>query len=184
MPVLLLPMWTGPSIAGIAIDCSLRETHKKSADISNIPIETGSSISDHRRTKPAELTLEGIISDAGFVPDQESKHARYLALMEKVEGTEVFDVITGLRIYRDMVFTDFQVTRDATTGEIIQFTAQMQQIQFATSKSVPVIATKADNPRVANKTNQGEKTTTPAPEETAKANGSILSLGGRALIAP
>lgn len=51
------------SLDTFTIDCTLTEAIDLEADVSEFEVETGSNISDNRRTKPAEISLAGVVSD-------------------------------------------------------------------------------------------------------------------------
>lgn len=50
-------------IAGIWIDCSLREQHGMSAQCTQFPVEDGPNITDHVRLQPETLHIEGLVSN-------------------------------------------------------------------------------------------------------------------------
>lgn len=47
----------------VQLDCSLKETHKRSSPPTEFPIENGDDVSDHIIVKPFNLDITGIISD-------------------------------------------------------------------------------------------------------------------------
>lgn len=51
------------SLDTFTIDCTLTEALDLEADISEFEVESGSNISDNRRTKPIEISISGIVSD-------------------------------------------------------------------------------------------------------------------------
>lgn len=62
MALLSLFTQTRAKIGAIEIDCSVEETHERSADLTRYPVEAGSTISDNVVLHPKKLTLEGVIS--------------------------------------------------------------------------------------------------------------------------
>jgi hypothetical protein len=50
-------------IGGIWIDCTVRERHTMSSEVSTHPVEEGSDIADHVRALPRSVTLECVISN-------------------------------------------------------------------------------------------------------------------------
>lgn len=50
-------------IDGIWIDCSVRETHSLQASVTKHNVEDGADVTDHVRTQPDALQLEGIVSN-------------------------------------------------------------------------------------------------------------------------
>src|SRR3954470_5977684 len=53
----------------LEVDCTLSETYAYEADVTEFEVEKGANISDHRRTKPVELTVAGLISDTPLDQD-------------------------------------------------------------------------------------------------------------------
>jgi hypothetical protein len=51
-----------PAEEGLTVDVSLSESHTEESDITDFPIETGSTISDHVRDKPVMLRITGYFS--------------------------------------------------------------------------------------------------------------------------
>ncbi len=172
----LLGRSKGPTIGGIQIDVSVRETHRQSSEATDHAIELGADVQDHIRRLPDQVLLEGIVSNLttnliDFVELQrsgEDAQKRYQDLIDLVESADTFELVTGLRSYTDMVFLTFEVDRDQNTGEIVRFRAQMKQLRFATSEVVAVIANEDDTPKAASETDVGPKKPTPAPEEAAE----------------
>jgi len=54
---------TKSQIAFLKLDASISETHKKTAKVTENEIEDGSTVSDHVKLAPQELTMECIVSD-------------------------------------------------------------------------------------------------------------------------
>ena len=54
MSVILVPRSVGP----VAVDCVLFEGHSSTAEITDNPIEDGSSVNDHAFIGPKRLTIE------------------------------------------------------------------------------------------------------------------------------
>lgn len=184
----LLGRGVGPTIGGIQIDVSIRETHATAKEISDSPIELGSDISDHIQKKPDEVQLDGMLSnlpssliDRGELESTgNTAEKRYAELLALVDNNEVFELVTGLRVYQNMVFTAFAVDRDNSTGEVIRFRATMREIQFARSETVEVRPTTSGMAEPT--TDRGAKPKTPAPPAAAQSAQSTLSkvLGGKA----
>ncbi len=173
----------GPVIAGIQIDVSVRETHRKANEVTDHAVELGSDISDHVRRLPDEVTIEGVISNlptnlidrVALETSGNDVAKRYDDLIRVVEFADTFELITGLDTYVDMTFVRFEVDRDEKTGEIVKFRADMKQLRFATSEVVPVIANEVDAPKAANTTDAGPKKPTPAPPAAASGMSSRAS---------
>ena len=181
---------TGPEIGGVRVDVSVTETHRQSAQVTESPIELGSDIADHRRRLPDELDMEGILSDipttladkiALETGEDADKNARYLILLDLFNFAEVMEVVTGIRLYENMVFTRLEVTRNQSTGKIIRFSASMRELEFAQSETTAAQPSAEVEPKAKPKTDVGPKPPTPAsPAAAAGGSRSLLSFAGGA----
>ena len=139
-------------IGNVTVDASVSEVHNAASEISTNPIEDGADITDHVRNLPLSMTMQGIISDTpitfalidniyglskvfGKTSRSQDEYAKILKLRD---SREPFDVVTGLRVYKNMILKNFQVNRTAQTGKSISFTAELQQIEIVKTKNVEV----------------------------------------------
>jgi hypothetical protein len=53
----------------LEVDCTLSEAYAYEADVTEFEVEKGANVSDHRRTKPVELSIAGLISDTPLDQD-------------------------------------------------------------------------------------------------------------------
>ena len=132
------------SIGGITMDVALSETHTAQSEISENPIETGESVADHVRLMPLELEIEGIISDSPItvlgpitgifstitkiLGNTSRSIDGYNQLLTLWKTREPFVVVTGLKVYENMILTNLSVPRNAQNANAIQFTATMRQV--------------------------------------------------------
>jgi len=65
----------------IWIDCSIRESHGMSAQCTQFPVEDGPNVSDHVRTQPETLHLEGVVSNTPL--DAPKSHTEGLVFDDK-----------------------------------------------------------------------------------------------------
>lgn len=94
------------TVDSFEIDCTLSETHAYDADVTEFEVERGANINDHRRTKPAELSISGLVSDTPFDKD-EIRNAVKLA--GPALGLALDAVSTAQAILAD----DAQITKEA-----------------------------------------------------------------------
>ncbi len=112
------------------------------------PIEDGSDISDHIISQPKKITVNGVISDASFMFQEDDPFTqlstvdgvtrrvaiagRSLAALTELEAInsarEVFQLETRDEVFTDMVFVAFNVPRNAQTGDAARVTFTAQQI--------------------------------------------------------
>lgn len=138
---------------GIVVDAAVGEEHKTSCDITENPVEDGAKITDHVQIKPAELSIDGVISDSPlgtpFVQNFQNAKAAVLSrlsgtsrsidayqkLVELQKKREPFTVVTSLKQYKNMILTELSVPRNAQLGNSVQFKATMREIRIVKSKS-------------------------------------------------
>lgn len=150
-----VPGFAGPvgGIGGIVIDATISEEHNTSCDLTENPVEDGAKITDHVQIKPAELSIEGVISDSPlgtpFVQNFQNivdsvgvylgKTSRsidaYNKLLDLQNKREPFTVTTGLKQYKNMIMTKLSVPRKAEMGGSLQFKATLREIRIVKSKS-------------------------------------------------
>lgn len=163
----------GPKFGSIQVSGGISETHSRTAQVSKSPIESGSEISDHRRVNNITISIDGIATShtnsiaEDLTGDQDSAGDVYNKLLELFDNTDVFQLVTALDIYDDVVFTSLVINRDKTTGgtDTIRFKADVEQLRFATSDFILVPADAAKKPT----SDVGKKPTTPAPTSAASA---------------
>lgn len=133
----------------IAIDAAITETHSFSGEITQFPVESGATIIDHKRINPITLSLECVVSDAPLGPIKQIRDNEtagqlpsvfVLAQLEELhKSAQPFDVTTSLRVYKNMQFTSIEVTREATSGKALAFTASLQQFDIVTVQRIQVL---------------------------------------------
>lgn len=137
------------AIGAIQLDATIRESHSYRNRVTNHPIETGSFVTDHVYSEPISLELEGEITDtpvqifsllAGLSQRRIEAFEQLVALKET---RDVITVVTGLKIYNNMVIEDFDANRDQKTGRKLSFTARFQEVRKVASQVVGITAEKA-----------------------------------------
>lgn len=187
-------------IGTISVDASMRESHEARSEVTKYPIEEGADQTDHVRLLPLSFSMDGVISDSpiGYVGinavtgmvettmslfgnSSRSKDA-YEALMELRDTREPFDVVTGLRVYSNMILEDFVVNRTARTGQAMHFRARLIQIEVARTVRVaaPMSSDVADIG--GNKVDLGKKVSSAVPESSPIAAGSGVVTSATQLI--
>lgn len=131
----------------LTFDALLAESIDDSAGVTEFPLASGSSISDHRQRKPRTLSLEGVISESPFetqaqdLGEADVGGRRGLAALQYFERNEHdlftyvssrFGAIPNLAL--EMVKTD--VPKQAATS----FSLKLKQVAFAESVIVDIPA--------------------------------------------
>jgi hypothetical protein len=132
------------SIGGISIDAFVEETHDESASVTSYPIEDGTSINDHVIQNPEKLTISGVISaNTVYLADileYTPFHVVdvYWNLVEMKEEGLPITVVTGLRVYSDMVIESISIPRNSESGKSLYFSMSLVQVRIVTSQTVTI----------------------------------------------
>jgi hypothetical protein len=158
----------------LELDAMPREVFDFSQEATEHPIETGADVTDHVRTKPQGLTLDGIVSNTPIMRGEDviangfavgpgegvrAAHARDALL--SLEG-RTCTVVTEFRKYVDMVCLTISSTRAPTTSDTFSFTATFRQIHTVQTLTVRVDSKVLHGNGAAN---LGHKPATKAPAE-------------------
>ena len=132
----------------ITIDCTLREEHVATVEITRHPIEDGADPTDHARKLPDRVTLEGLFSNtpidvnearsrgnteagaSGYAQEQHKK------LLELTVTRKAVGLLTEIRTYKNMVLTSLSTPRDSKVGDAVRFLATFEEIRFVKSEVV------------------------------------------------
>jgi len=194
MALSLLFKKTKGSVGLVEFDATLSETHNKSVQLTDHPVEAGADITDHVRRQPEEISINGIVSNTPIVflasifaaspikddltrPSDRAGLA-YAELKRLMDDGEVVDVITTLREYENMVITSMSVERSAATGNVLNASLSLREIVLVETETV-------EAPQPVTKANEkskpvGKQVTTPAPPPV-EAKSSALVTGLSAL---
>lgn len=116
----------------VELDVTISENHTFNSRATNFPIETGGQITDHIINDPDVLELVGLVSDTPlniFSFFTRSIDA-FNRLVEIHERREPITVVTGLKVYQNMVMTTLDVPRNMETGQSLTFHLTFQSIKF------------------------------------------------------
>jgi hypothetical protein len=182
-------------------DSVIKESHHFEISITENPVETGVSMADHAYAKPDTLQMEVSVSDTPLLLDSSGTPAYQLAqawtgagswngngsgitrrsvnawayLVEKAKSFAVFDVVTGLKTYINMMIASGDVEQTKDSAGVMRAKLQLRQVQFATTASViyPPRGDKAKKHQAAPKNDAGKKDA-PKVEPTEKPEDSLL----------
>ncbi len=152
--------------AGFVFDAIFSETHYSTLEVTENPVESGASITDHAYVKPYRVTVSAGISNTPLGPvsgqfgdGAERARTAYQALLDLQATREPFDVQTGLKLYSDMVCTSIGTQQDPRTPEVLDFVAELRQIIIVTTEVVtyPARAAGSATNQAGKKNVQGEK---------------------------
>lgn len=186
----LFPGKVQNSIGAISIDATIEETHERSTEVTDHPVEGGSFIQDHIINAPRRLTMVCMVTDTPLNREP-GLHAQaaFNALEELRDARQLFTVVSGFKVYENMAFES--LTMPKTREGALRFTATMKQITLTTGQVVPIESVPRTDPKLssnnvnnpdrnANGTNVGRQSPRPASETQTTKTRSVLSsiLGG------
>lgn len=115
------------SIGGVFVDVVISEEHEAEMEIAEHPVERGAKISDHAWRTPYRVTLESAIAGNAV--------AAFDQLLSVQETAEPFSLVTGLKIYQNMLIKRISATRDKEHARILKFEAELQEVIIVSTES-------------------------------------------------
>lgn len=116
------------SIGGVAVDVVISEDHEAEVEIPEHPVEKGAKLSDHAWRKGYKVTLESVIDGPRAV-------ASYQQLLAVQEALEPFSLVTGLKVYSNMMLVRLNPTRDKEHARILKFEAELREVRIADTEA-------------------------------------------------
>lgn len=117
-------------IGAVSLDATLTEDHQYNARVTTYPVENGQIISDHIINEPITLSITGLVSDTplAFLAAFNRSVDAFNRLITIHERKERVTVVTGIKVYEDMVITSLQVPRNVFTGQSLTFNIELQKL--------------------------------------------------------
>jgi len=174
-----------PGIIGtINLDCVLSENTSEDCEVTDYAIESGSYIQDNIYNRPLVFNLKGFLTDTplGYIQTIENlfnstNQSLTEAAIDALETLKLtrtpFTVVTGMRIYTDMVFLTLNYSRDPNNGRSCDIDCTFKQLVFASYQQVQIpksqVSTKVKNAQTqyADTLDQGSKQPVDAPINSA-----------------
>ena len=168
-------------IGEIILDVALEETHTRQAKITEHPVESGCTISDHIQALPESIQLEGIISNTPmsflgvpfFDGTKDRAQEAFKKLEELFQNSQTVDIVTTLKTYSNMALENLNIHRNAHNSEALKFTCCAKNIRMA--ESVVIQIPKPKVKRAQPKKSLGKQPATPVSEPVAQKAQSFLS---------
>ena len=190
------------SIGIIIPDVVITEKHTDALEITEHPVEqptnAGASgegagyISEHAFRRPSEVVMETGFSGGGSLLDFASNltatsllglspQQTYQELLDLQESRIPFDVVTGKRLYSNMLIRALEVTTDKTTENVLSAVLTLREVLISRTQQITV-ADKTNMKEGASTSavqNSGNKTTKPPDTSLLKSiTGNVASLLG------
>lgn len=128
---------TSRSIGGVFIDVVISEEHTATMEIAEHPVESGAKISDHAWRTPYIVKLESVVDGARAV-------AAYQQLLAVQEKAEPFSLVTGLKVYSNMLIKEILAERNKEHSRVLKFTAELQEVIIVANESSGGAGAKGD----------------------------------------
>lgn len=124
------------SMGGLVFDAVFEETHEAELEVTDNPVETGVVVSDHAYMKPLKLTLSAGVSDTPlvsvendvFASDSGRSKKAYKLLTDLQKMAEPFSVLTGLKLYENMICTSVRTSQDKDSSGALMFSATLREV--------------------------------------------------------
>lgn len=149
-------------IGPVPISVVIRERHTSNLGITEQPIETGAKVTDHAYVEPKRLTLE--------IGDQNAA-LTFAALVRLQESRVPFTIVSGLRVYKNMLIKSITADRDAKFANVLSGTVDLQE---AIIVSTAYVSTEGEgNDAKSDGKPGGEKSTRAARPTTERAGDKV-----------
>jgi len=155
--------------------CVVEEAATDELEITKHPVQDGAQISDHAYIKAADVKIKALFTD-----DELPLTETYKKLLELQSSRILFDVVTGKRIYKNMLMKSLSSTTDAETENILSVNFSLEEVLIVQVEvtSVPPRAKQAQPARTSGTQNAGSKSAK-AVENKPKRQQSILASARR-----
>ncbi|MRE62509.1 hypothetical protein GIJ21_09015 [Klebsiella quasipneumoniae] len=161
----------GPNTNLIVPSVVISEKHNDTLEITEHPVEVGAAISDHAYRRPSEVVMQVGFAGGGSLLDLLdttsygisaglSPKEVYQNLLDLQNSRVPFDVVTGKRVYSNMLIRAMEVTTDRTSENVLSVVLTLREV-IMTSTTTKQVADKADMKTGANTSavqNSGVKT--------------------------
>lgn len=131
-------MIDSPSFGRFVFDAVFSTEHNLSITATQHPVQTGSSVSDHAFTNPAEVSIEIGMSDAMQGVGADHSVNAYQQLKAIMLRKEPLTVITRLDTYTDMLVTSISAPDNYETMYGLKAQVYFQQIDIVSVATVKV----------------------------------------------
>ncbi|MBD0984917.1 phage baseplate protein [Klebsiella michiganensis] len=132
----------------------ISEKHNDTLEITEHPVEVGAAISDHAYRRPSEVVMQVGFAGGGSLLDfldttsiglsaGLSPKETYQELLDLQSSRVPFDVVTGKRLYTNMLIRALEVTTDRTSENVLSAVLTLREV-IVTSTTTTQVAAKAD----------------------------------------
>lgn len=151
---------TGRNLGGVTFDVVLEESHEDCLEITEHPVEHGASVNDHAYLKPATVTIRAGVSDSSPAGSGDGYSRDVYDKLRQLQATrEPFSIVTGKRLYENMLLETLTILTDQTTEHALIVSAACRQVIIVHTQvvSVPPRARHASPGKTGGTTDKGQK---------------------------
>jgi len=135
---------------------TIEEVHHDELEVTEHPVAIGAPITDHAFKRPAELTVRIGWSESGSPNGPPLTPADleniYNLLLAGQANRVLYNVITGKRIYTDMIIKTIAVQTEKSTEHVLMVTLGMKQVILVQAADVSSVPAPPANQRFASDT--------------------------------
>lgn len=135
------------AIGPVILDVVVSEKHTSEMEVAEHPVERGAKVSDHAWRKAIEVEMEIAVGDGAI--------GAYEGLLALQKMAEPFTLVTGLKVYQDMIVTSIEATRDKEHSQILFGTAKLKEIILTSTQAGGSTGDTSDT-RAQGQTNRGQ----------------------------
>lgn len=159
------------NLGGLVFDVTMEEHHEDSLQITEHPVEHGAAINDHAFKKPQTCTISAGVSDSTPGNGDRASIEMYDKLVELQAKREPLDIVTGKRLYSNMLIEHVSVVTDARSEHALFITAECREVIIVRTQAaaMPPRSRQAKAAKTGGTEDKGGK--------QAKQDGSILIKG-------
>lgn len=141
------PFYIQYSIGGYFFDGIIRADHTKRVKLTDHPVQTGATITDHAIIEPKELSIEVAMSDVmsdkvqgQFGSGNGRSQKAFDVLTEMQEKRRPLQVVTRLATYENMMITSIEVPDDFKTTSALRAMVTFKEVLMASVSEIKISA--------------------------------------------
>lgn len=124
------------AIGPVSVDAVLTEDHSSTLTITRHPVENGTDIADHSYLEPKKVKMTCGIEGRGSSRTGEGRTTKtYEALLALQASRKPFDLVTGLRVYKNMLIDNLEVARDKKKANVLLVVASLSEIKVVSNQT-------------------------------------------------
>lgn len=121
-------------------DVTVEENHTDELAITEHPVERGAAISDHSYKRPTSVVIRAGWSNSSLRALGNPNYVQqiYEAVLKLQSTRETFEILTGKRMYKDMLLARIYETTNEQTEDALLLTMEFKQVIITTTQTVIV----------------------------------------------